>query len=221
MIYQILSILLAVIVFICSIILWMWYKNPQYLISNLNNRIDDNQETIISAWDSENKNIVEFNQLITINHDDILAEVIETMKEYKDVPMNEISSINEEWLKNEDKWHPIWVRFMGEWTKTADKLPTLKRIASLFPEVVVLHVSIFYPGMTIIEHKGIARSVDRYHYGLKVPTNDIGLKIGNMDVKWQEKEGYVWDDTISHSVWNNSETVRIVIFADIFKDLSM
>ena len=114
MIYQILSILLAVIVFIFSIILWMWYKNPQYLISNLNNRIDDNQETIISAWDSENKNIVEFNQLITINHDDILAEVIETMKEYKDVPMNEISSINEEWLKNEDKWHPIWVRFMGE-----------------------------------------------------------------------------------------------------------
>lgn len=221
MIYHILSIIVALIILIITVIIWAWYKNPKDVITWLNTRIDKDDEVIINAWDSGDKNIIEMNQLIVINHDDILAEVNDIIKDYDNITMNEIPSINEEWLKNEDKWRPIWIRFMGEWSKTANKLPTLKRIASLFPNINMLYVSVFHPGMTIIQHKGVERSVHRYHYGLKIPENDIGLKIGNTDVKWEEKEGFIWDDTISHSAWNDTDQERIVIFADVFKDLSM
>lgn len=224
-------IIIVIMILIIILLTWLWYRNPYYLITWWNRRIKiecDEQDYISingipsyrDAWESNNKTIRELHRLIYINHDQILSEVVDTMKYYSGIPMNEIDWVQREWLKNEDRWRPIWIRFMGEWAGSAIKIPTLKQIVSLFPDVTILHVSIFYPGTTLIEHRGPSRAVHRYHYGLKIPIGDVGLKIAGYNVKWKEKEGFTWDDTIPHSAWNHTSEPRIVIFADIFREQS-
>lgn len=231
MIYRIFTIIIAIIIFTIVLVVWLWYRDPYYLINWWNRRIKsecDQQDSFPlngipsyhDAWECPNKTATELHRLIHINHDQILAEVQETMKHYSGFPMSEIDWVQRRWLKNEDRWRPIWVRFMGEWAGSAERLPTLKQIVSLFPEVSILHVSIFYPGTTLVEHRGPSRAVNRYHYGLKIPNGDVGLKIAGYDVKWKEREGFIWDDTLPHSAWNHTSEPRIVIFADIFRDLS-
>jgi len=173
------------------------------------------------AWTCNNKIVIELNRLIQLNHDDILMEVNSIIENHTNSDVQIDSSIvHKDWLKDESKWRPIWVRFMNEWSKTADNIPTLKRIASLFPEICTLHVSIFYPGTTVIEHRSPSRAFHRYHYGLKVSDADIGLNISGYDVKWKEHEGFLWDDTLPHSAWNHTSQPRIVIFADVFREFS-
>jgi hypothetical protein len=231
MMYRVLSIIIAFVIFIVAVIVWLWYRNPQDLITWWNRRIKsecDEQDSssfngipsYYNAWDCPSKTATEFHRLIQLNHNDILAEVNDAMTGNPNTIINAVDNISNKWFKKEDKWNPIWVRFMGDWVNTADKLPTLKRIVSLFPDIPVLHVSIFYPGTTLVEHKGSSRAIHRYHYGLKIPYSDVGLKIAGYDVKWKEKEGFIWDDTLSHSAWNHTSEPRIVIFADIFRELS-
>lgn len=229
--YRILIIVAIIAIIIIVVSVWLWYQNPYYLINWWNRRIQnecDRQDvfslngvpSLHDAWECPNKSAMELHRLIRINHDDILAEVVETMKHYNGFPMNEMDDVQRTGFKDENRWRPIWVRFMGGWAGSADRLPTLKKIVSLFPDIPILHVSIFYPGTTLVEHRGISRSVYRYHYGLKIPSGDVGLKIAGFDIKWKEKEGFIWDDTLPHSAWNHTLEPRIVIFADVFRELS-
>jgi len=226
-IYRILSIIIAIIVFIVIIIIWLWYRDSSNLIEWWNRRIKsecDEQDryslngipSYYSAWDCPNKTAIEFHRLIKLNHEDILEEVMEVIKNRGEMEEDN----NSELFKEENKWNPIWVRLMGEWRDEADKLPTLKRIVGLFPDIPIVHISVFYPGITLVENKNKSRSFYKYHYGLKIPYGDIGLKISGFDVKWKEMEGFIWDDTLIHSAWNHTSEPRIVIFADIFRELS-
>lgn len=147
-----------------------------------------------NVWNCKQTSIRDLHGLISIYHNQILDEV------------------------NTVHGDSIWIKNTGEWSDT--DVPTLKQIASLFPEIVNMRVSIFQPGTTLIENKGISRITRKYHYGLKVSGNDVGMRIGGSDVKWEEREGFVWDDTIAHSMWNHTSEPRIIIFADILRELS-
>lgn len=225
--------LITIIIMITTIVLviWLWYRDPHQLIVLWNRQIKaecDKQDAYSlngvpsyhDAWDCPNKTVTEFHRLINLNHDQILSEVLATMQQYPATSIDETNWPQYKWLKAEDRWHPIWVRFMGAWAGSAERLPTLKQITSMFPEVTTLHISVFHPGTTLVEYRAPFRAVSRYHYGLQVPDNDVGLKIEGFDVKWKDKEGFIWNDTLPHSAWNHTSKPRIVIFADIFRNLS-
>lgn len=55
---------------------------------------------------------------------------------------------------------------------------------------------------------------------MKTVENDIGLKINGFDIKWYEKEGIIWNPSNRYSVWNHTNSTRIMICFDIFKELS-
>ena len=278
--HRIFSIIITLLLFSIILLTWLWYRSPRHLLDwwniRIKNECDQQDSTCLNgipsyqdAWMSSNKTIVDFHRLVTLYHDDILAEVNDiittknptvttdlspqlynqevlgkfnpgflhqsgssgswgftTISNDPSVILSSDHHYNNEiielssWFKDESKWSPIWVRSIGEWTNSADVLPTLKKLAFMFPEILSLYVSIFYPGMTLIEHKGISRSLQRYHYGLQVPMNDVGFRLAGYDIKWKEKEGFVWDDTLPHSAWNYTSQPRIIIFADIFRNFS-
>lgn len=206
-------------------VLWLWYREPVQLLNWWNQQIKvecDRQDHISlngipsyqNAWECSNQTAMEFHRLIQLYHDQILAEVSAIKS---DPSENTISS---PLLKSEDKWHPIWVKFMGDYTGSSDRLSILKQISKLFPEVITLYVSIITPGTTVIESRGLNRMVYRYNYGLKTAPGDVGLNIRGFDVKWVEREGFIWDNTLSHSAWNHTSEPRIVIMADIMRELS-
>ncbi len=220
---------MIVIVFSTLIFACIWIfcysssKNSNYIISLCNQFIKSecDQQDMISlngipsyhnVWDSSNKSAIELHRMIYINHDEILAEVTELLESNYD----KLS----EGLNNEDGWNPIWIKFLNTYSTISQKLPKLKSISELFPEVITFYISIFHPGNILVERKGTLRIAHRYHYGLKIPENDVGLKISGFNVKWEEKEGFVWDDTLSHSAWNHGIKPRIVIFAHVLRDLS-
>lgn len=206
--------ILIVIVVIVSILAWLileCHRNPNYLIKWWNRHIEsecnDQDKYSINgipsyndAWDCSNSAVTALHRLITINHDDILSEVIEVID-----------------IEDYDK---IPIKINGKWDKFADKFQVLKRIISLFPEVESLCISICKPGTLTIENRGLSRVVQRYNYGLIIPKNDIGLSIGGYNVKWEEKQGFVWDDTQSHSIWNHTTQPRIIISSEIYRNLS-
>lgn len=215
------SVIIIFMIFIMTVIVWIWYRDTQDIIMWWNRRIkgecDKQDHSLINgipsyqnAWECSSKTALDFHRLIQLNHDDILREVIEM------ISRGNLSNN----IGNEKEWNPIWIRMMGDWIESSNELSTLKRVVSLFPDIPNLYVSIFYPGMILIENKNRCRLFHRYHYGLKVNQNDIGFKLAGFDIKWKEKEGFIWDNTIPHSAWNHTSEPRIIIFADIIRELS-
>lgn len=202
---------------------WFWIRNPGGLINWWNTRISPEAPPFYqNAWDGANPRATQFHHLIHLNHDNILIEVEASLQDSKPraAISNNWDANHQWWIPNEMAWNPLWIRFMGKWADGAHRFPTLKKIAALFPEVTTLHISVFEPGATLVEHQGPFKGVNRYHYGLKVAPNDNGLKIGSQNFKWEAKEGFIWDDTLPHSAWNHTDTQRLVIFGDIFRPLS-
>jgi hypothetical protein len=135
---------------------------------------------------------------------------------------HETDSINiagaNEWINQEDIH--TWIKFMGEYTASSGKLPTLKHIVALFPEVVTLYISVFEPGTISVERKGLTRMTQRYHYGLKVANNDVGFRIMGSRARWVEGAGFLWDNMLPHSMWNHTTEPRITIVADVMREFS-
>ena len=134
--------------------------------------------------------------------------------------MSEIDITQKELTENKTFWTPIWVKFLDSWAGPSKHLPTLKNIVqSLKDDVLLLHISVMMPGAKLKSHKGISMGVWRYHYGLEIPEGDVCIKIENVVYKWENKKGFIWDDTLTHEVWNNTDQPRFIIFADVLRDM--
>ena len=81
--------------------------------------------------------------------------------------------------------------------------------------------SILEPGKYIPEHKGPFTGCLRYHLGLQIPNDNSNCYIIVNDIKyyWNEGESLIFDDTYKHSVYNNTNEPRIILFIDIRRPL--
>jgi hypothetical protein len=199
------------------------YNNMRILNKKLYNiRNEQNKKYHISnAEDSEIKSVSRLHEKISLNHDKILSEVKSLMSSgYTGYPMAYMDKEQEYLTSGKTLWSPIWVKFIDTWAGTADSLPTLKKIVSEVDDILLLHVSVFKPGTVLPIHNGISMGVWRYHYGLSIPDGDVGINIDNKYIKWKNREGFIWDDTVPHSAWNLTNETRLVIFADIYREIS-
>ena len=135
--------------------------------------------------------------------------------------MAEIDPVQASTFHKQPGWITLWVKFIDCWAGTASSLPTLRRIVDILGEdVSLLHVSIFLPGTSLPRHMGISKGVLRYHYGLQIPEGPTGMTINDRPFKWTQGEGVVFDDTLPHTSFNHTEKPRMVIFADLPRDLN-
>nr|QBK90841.1 MAG: aspartyl/asparaginyl beta-hydroxylase [Pithovirus LCPAC201] len=186
------------------------------------------------ASKSQNKLVRELNDELLLHFDQIKEEILsllpsdrsisdraspnKTQPEYQGLPMVELDPVQHQFFKGKaDEWRVIWVRFLNQWGRMADHLPTLKRILENYPEIILLHVSIMAPGTILPEHEGVSKAVLRYHLPIQIPKGDVYLELEGQKIKWVEREGFVFDDCLRHSVTMKPEKdeYRIIIFADI------
>lgn len=71
-------------------------------------------------------------------------------------------------------------------------------------------------GARIPPHTGMLNTRLICHLPLIVPSN-CGLRVGNETRNWREGELLVFDDTIEHEAWNESERDRVVLIFDIWR----
>ncbi len=174
------------------------------------------------ALNSKHKSIQKLHAKIFENHNQILSEVLKILQDgYRGIPMNQMDPIQGKTFKNEDGWRPIWLKFLDVYSGISDKLPTLTNIVrEMENEIILLHVSMMLPGTDLTPHYGISMAHLRYHYGLLIPDGDTGLRIEKSVYKWKTGEGIQFDDTYLHSAWNKTTGIRLVIFADIPRNMN-
>jgi len=90
-----------------------------------------------------------------------------------------------------------------------ESLP-LARIPGRAPAVFF---SILKAGKRIPPHTGVTNIRSIVHLGLMVPPG-CGFRVGGETRQWREGEAFVFDDTIEHEAWNDSDRDRAVLILD-------
>lgn len=75
--------------------------------------------------------------------------------------------------------------------------------------------SLLKPGTRIPPHVGVSNARLVAHLPLIVPP-DCGFRVANESRQWQPGKAWVFDDTIEHEAWNNSDKLRVVLIFDIW-----
>jgi aspartyl/asparaginyl beta-hydroxylase (cupin superfamily) len=75
--------------------------------------------------------------------------------------------------------------------------------------------SLLSPKTRIPPHCGVSNVRLVAHLPLVVPPG-CGFRVGNDVREWEEGKAWVFDDTIEHEAWNNSEQLRAILMFDIW-----
>ena len=102
-----------------------------------------------------------------------------------------------------------------------EKFPFLCEVLDKIPGIVSALFSLLKPKTTICEHEGYQNYADkilRYHLGVIVPKGDIALRCNNIIKYWQNGKSFIFDDSLPHGAWNNSNFNRYVLIVDFIKN---
>lgn len=79
-----------------------------------------------------------------------------------------------------------------------------------------LYFSVLEPNSRIALHTGITNSRLIAHFPLIVPEN-CGFRVGGETRKWEPGKALVFDDMTAHEAWNDSDRIRVVLIADLWR----
>ena len=159
---------------------------------------------------------------------DIQAELQEALKvgmafdaylvEEKDRPNHDFHGMN----GNTD-WGAYYLWYNGEpvaehQARCPKTVAALNKIPLLFsgrrsPNVLFSRLK---PGAKIPPHTGMVNTRLICHLPLIVP-DGCGFRVGNTVREWQPGKVWMFDDTIEHEAWNNSDEERIILLFEIWK----
>lgn len=72
------------------------------------------------------------------------------------------------------------------------------------------------PGARIPPHTGVLNTRLICHLPLVVPP-DCGFRVGGQTRQWKEGKLLVFDDTVEHEAWNESDRDRIILIFDVWR----
>jgi aspartyl/asparaginyl beta-hydroxylase (cupin superfamily) len=75
--------------------------------------------------------------------------------------------------------------------------------------------SLLAPQTRIPPHTGAANTRLVCHLPLIVPPK-CGFRVGETTREWRVGEAFVFDDTIEHEAWNDSDELRVVLIIDLW-----
>lgn len=136
----------------------------------------------------------------------------------------DIAQLSEKSRKTEvDKDWKNWMLFLhGEkFTDNCSVCPGITKILEEdIPGVQTALLSILHPNTQIKPHTGERNGMLRLHLPIIIPSgNQCGLKVGNKVLNWANEDAIVFDHSVKHSAWNNSNEVRVILIVDFSRDL--
>jgi aspartyl/asparaginyl beta-hydroxylase len=79
-----------------------------------------------------------------------------------------------------------------------------------------LYFSVLEPNSRIEPHAGITNARVIAHFPLIVP-DDCGFRVGGETRRWEPGKAIVFDDMTTHEAWNDSDRIRVVLIADLWR----
>lgn len=80
------------------------------------------------------------------------------------------------------------------------------------------YFSVLQPHTRLPPHTGTTNTRSIVHLPLVIPEG-CGFRVGSQTRIWQKGKAWVFDDTINHEAWNNSDQPRIILIFDIWNPL--
>ncbi|WP_260484044.1 aspartyl/asparaginyl beta-hydroxylase domain-containing protein [Sphingomicrobium flavum] len=119
-------------------------------------------------------------------------------------------------------WGALYLFQKGQRTDVADRFP--KTMAAIekadLTQIGVRAPTIMFsrllPGARIPAHHGLINSRLICHLPLIVPP-DCGFRVGDEVREWEEGKLLLFDDSVNHEAWNNSNSERIILLFDVWK----
>lgn len=97
-----------------------------------------------------------------------------------------------------------------------DACPATVEALAQIPGLSMAGFSRLAPHAHVKPHVGWAKSVYRLHLGLVVPPG-CHLRVADETRAWKEGECLIFDDTVEHEAWNDSEKPRTVLLLDFLR----
>jgi len=146
------------------------------------------------------------------------AEMVPYIQYPEHVPLAQWKELN-----NSREWTAVHLLKNGERVEAnARHCPnTLEAIAKLDQPHVCgaspnAMFSLLAPRTRIPPHTGVANTRLVCHLALIVPSN-CGFRVGATTRDWRVGESFVFDDTIEHEAWNDSDELRVVLIVDLWQ----
>jgi aspartate beta-hydroxylase len=134
-----------------------------------------------------------------------------------DVPQNQFAELN-----NSPNWSAFHLYKSGKLiAENAAKAPTTMKLLEGAPKpeqegrTPAVMFSLLKPKTRIPAHTGVTNVRLVTHLPLIIP-EDCGFRVGNDTRKWVPGKAWVFDDTIEHEAWNDSDKLRVVLIFDIW-----
>lgn len=97
-----------------------------------------------------------------------------------------------------------------------DRCPETCRALAGVPGLSMAGFSRLAAGAHVMPHVGWAASVYRLHLGLVVPPG-CRLRVGDETRSWADGRCLIFDDTVEHEAWNESDRPRGVLLLDFLR----
>lgn len=98
-----------------------------------------------------------------------------------------------------------------------DRCPVTAKIGDSIPGLTTMAFSILQKHSEIAPHHGFTDRQYVGHLGLVVPEN-CGIQVGGETRNWEEGKFLIFNDWCTHSVWNRSDSARVVLLIDFLRD---
>lgn len=157
---------------------------------------------------------VDFLQTLEANFPAIKKEFFETTtsKDYQQMRLKTI--YNTGWSTFGLRW------FRRDLKEGHQKCPRLSSIIKKYDDLVEsIGFSIMAPGTIIFPHVGLSEGVLRCHLGIEVPEGDCSIRVDKYYKKWEEGKAFIFDDMFEHEAWNKTNNQRIIVLADLDKNV--
>ena len=155
------------------------------------------------------------NEFLQVLQDD--AEFTPYITYPDDVPLNQWAELN-----NSPNWSAYHLYKMGGViVQHAAKCPITMQMLGIAPQpdqpgrTPAAMFSLLKPGTRIPPHVGVSNVRLVTHLPLIIPPG-CGFRVGNQAREWVPGKAWVFDDTIEHEAWNDSDKLRVVLIFDIW-----
>ncbi|NBR98324.1 MAG: aspartyl/asparaginyl beta-hydroxylase domain-containing protein [Betaproteobacteria bacterium] len=119
-----------------------------------------------------------------------------------------------------------WARFYLKWydgpLPSAEQLcPKTVALVESIPSINAAMFALLPPGAKLVKHRDPFAGSLRYHLGLITPNSPkCFIEVDGERYFWRDGEAVMFDETFIHYAHNQTETTRVIFFADIERPLT-
>jgi len=154
----------------------------------------------------------------------IRKELDEILKHREAIPNFQEVSPDQMRISKGNNWRTfILYGFGTKLEKNCSQAPITSELLEKVPNLQTAWFSILGPNYHIPAHRGVTKSILRCHVGLKIPkkAEDCYLRVDDEICVWREGEGFVFDDTYEHEVYNNTDEERVILLFDFNRPMKL